>query len=69
MKYRRDSITVHRKDIIDKIDRVGINITQGGEAELRVNDKVVARLMIRRHEEGLPEARPTGGSKRLDVSN
>lgn len=70
MRFRRDSITIHRKDILDKIESIGVNVTQGGEAELRVNNKVVGRLPIRLNDTGKPEARPTGDRSRpRDVSN
>lgn len=70
MKFRRDSITIYRKQLIDKIESVGVNITQGGEAELRVNNRVVAKLPIGIQDTGRPEARPTGDRGRpRDVSN
>lgn len=69
MKYRRDSITVYKQDLITKIESVGVNITQGGEAELRVNNKVVGRLPIRVQDTGRLEARPTGERKEPTVSN
>lgn len=45
MKFKRDSKTIN-PSIFAKINSIGINITQGGSVELRVNNKVEARLKI-----------------------
>lgn len=70
MKFRRESLTIHDRRTLEKIESVGINITQGGEVELRINNKVAGRLPIHLNDTGKPEARPTGDRSRpRDVSN
>lgn len=71
MKFRRDSLTLHAPVAFDPDDlkNIGVNITQGGEVELRINGKVAGRLPIRAQLEGKPEARPTNPQSGRDVSN